>query len=198
MRRLIVMVAVAAVLVGVFSAGVTAQAAYQRLGNVWARSLRSTSTLITGGEASVGGGLDVAGNATIAGNATVTGSVGIGGDFTTDSDLYGTAFIGTGDVELGGFVVYDPVNTKTIVADGTLTTNGTNQPISSASAVGTSSIVPAGNGSLVHLINVGSNTITFTDTGALKLAGNAALGAADTLTIISDGTDWYEIARSNN
>lgn len=41
-------------------------------------------------------------------------------------------------------------------------------------------------------------TPTFTDGNNLKLAGNFVATADDTITLICDGTDWYEIARSAN
>ena len=40
--------------------------------------------------------------------------------------------------------------------------------------------------------------LTFTDGSNLKLAGNLATSADDTITIVCDGTDWYEVARSVN
>ena len=43
-----------------------------------------------------------------------------------------------------------------------------------------------------------TNTITITDTGTLKLSGNAALGQYDTITLWSDGTNWIEISETNN
>ncbi len=40
--------------------------------------------------------------------------------------------------------------------------------------------------------------LTFTDGNNLKLAGNFVTTADDTITLISDGTNWHEIARSAN
>lgn len=42
------------------------------------------------------------------------------------------------------------------------------------------------------------NILTFTDGNNLKLAGNLVTSADDTITLISDGTNWYELARSVN
>lgn len=39
---------------------------------------------------------------------------------------------------------------------------------------------------------------TATDGGNLKLAGNFAAGADDTLTIVWDGAAWFEVSRSTN
>jgi hypothetical protein len=41
-------------------------------------------------------------------------------------------------------------------------------------------------------------SLTFTDGNNLKLAGNFSATADDTITLISDGTDFYEVARSAN
>lgn len=40
--------------------------------------------------------------------------------------------------------------------------------------------------------------LTFTDGSNLKLAGNLVTTADDTITLVCDGTDWYEVARSVN
>lgn len=90
--------------------------------------------------------------------------------------------------------------TRIVVTEGsTITPVGTNQPISSTGAVGTSSIAaPTGVNNILYLVNVGSQTITLTDTGTLKLAGNFAMGVTDGITLMFDGTNWVEMARSNN
>ena len=82
-----------------------------------------------------------------------------------------------------------------------MTPAGSYQPLTSASNVGTSSIAgcAAGTtGETVDLVNGGSNTITFTDTGTLKLSGNAALGATDVLGLRCDGTNWVQRFKSDN
>lgn len=77
---------------------------------------------------------------------------------------------------------------------------GTYTRLTAAAAVGTSganiTVEPAG--TILVLVNVGSNTITFTETGTLKSAGNIALGATDTAMLVSDGTNWTQVAGSNN
>jgi parallel beta-helix repeat protein len=42
------------------------------------------------------------------------------------------------------------------------------------------------------------DALTFTDGNNLKLAGSFSTGTNDTITLMGDGTDWYEVARSNN
>ena len=43
-----------------------------------------------------------------------------------------------------------------------------------------------------------AGVLTFTDGSNLKLAGNFVTSADDTITIVCDGTDWFEVARSVN
>ena len=43
-----------------------------------------------------------------------------------------------------------------------------------------------------------SGILTFTDGSNLKLNGNFVTTADDTITLISDGTNWFEVSRSVN
>lgn len=87
-----------------------------------------------------------------------------------------------------------------VTDNSTVNPTGTNQVISSTTAVGTSgaNITVKPSGTILILRNIGSNTITFTETGTLVSAGNIALGANDSATLLSNGTNWYQIAASNN
>jgi hypothetical protein len=59
------------------------------------------------------------------------------------------------------------------------------------------SITAAGNkGREVRLVFAG--VLTFTDGSNLKLAGNFVTTADDTISLVCDGTNWYELARSVN
>lgn len=93
-------------------------------------------------------------------------------------------------------------STVTVTGNGSLNPTGTYQPISAtiASAVALSganiTVKPAG--TILILVNTGGQTITFTETGTLKSAGNIALGTLDSATLISNGTNWYQIGASNN
>ena len=40
--------------------------------------------------------------------------------------------------------------------------------------------------------------VTFTDGSNLKLAGNFVTSADDTIALVCDGTDWFEVSRSAN
>ena len=114
-----------------------------------------------------------------------------------------TNLVASGDITGGGkatagtFVVATKQTAITVTDATGFTPTGTYQPITAAGAVNpTVNILPAG--TLVILINTGSNAITISDTGIQKLTADAVLGQYDSLTIISDGTNWIELARANN
>jgi hypothetical protein len=103
-----------------------------------------------------------------------------------------------GYARVGTFLRVDPATAITVTSGGTVTPRGSYQPLTSAGNVGTSSITAGNAGDVLFLINTANTTITFTDTGTLKLGGNRALGQFDTLTLVSDGTNWIERAFANN
>ena len=89
--------------------------------------------------------------------------------------------------------------TGVVVAQGSIITpTGTYQPISAAGAVSTGSIATGTAGEILILTNTAANTITISDTGTLKLAGDAAIGQYDTLTLLSDGTNWLQVSKADN
>ena len=79
-----------------------------------------------------------------------------------------------------------------------ITPTGTFCNLYAAGAVSTDSIVAGTAGDMLILYNSSSATITISDTGTLKISGDTALGQYDSLTLISDGTNWVEIAQANN
>lgn len=107
---------------------------------------------------------------------------------------------GFASVRVSNFYRAQPRNVITLTMNADLDPTGSFQRIASAGAVSISGddlvVEPAG--TLLTLVNIGSNTITITETANVKSAGNVALGAADTATFLSDGSDWYQIAGSNN
>src|SRR6185369_15386247 len=88
--------------------------------------------------------------------------------------------------------------TIVVAPGGTITPTGFTTWLSSTlSTPGTSSIggcATATKGKLASFTNRASTTITLTDTGTLKLAGNVALGQYDTVLLQCDGTNWVQIA----
>lgn len=87
-----------------------------------------------------------------------------------------------------------------VTQDATVNPTGTYQRLTAAGAVSTSgaSITVKPAGTLLILVNTGSNSITFTETGTLISAGNIVLGAGDSATLLSDGTNYTQIGASNN
>lgn len=119
------------------------------------------------------------------------GDASIGGDLMT-----------TGVDTVGTFRIDTAAGAITVTPGGTVTPAGSYQPITAAaSGTGTSTIAGCATetaGERVTFINTSANTITFTDTGTLKLAGNAALGQYDSLGVICDGTNWVQTTKADN
>lgn len=76
-----------------------------------------------------------------------------------------------------------PVGESIVIVSGT--TNITSLPINDGHE-----------GSTVTLIF--QDVLTFTDGSNLVLAGNFSTSADDTITLVCDGTNWYETSRSAN
>lgn len=101
-------------------------------------------------------------------------------------------------VRVGTFERLVPGTTVVVTTDGTITPVASYQPLSSSGNVQTASIAAGTAGDVLYMINTSNTTITISDTGTLKLGGNRALGQYDTLTLISDGTNWVERSYTNN
>ncbi len=161
------------VLLGVIATN--AQTVQQKFEWVIAKKLTvNTDTAITGD-------LTVGDDATITGDAAVGGALAVTGATTTNT-----------------YLVLAPQATYTVTANGAITPTGSYQPLTSAGNVGTSSIAAGTAGTVLRLVNVGSNTITISDTGTLKLSGDIALGQYDSLLLLGDGTNWIQMGTSNN
>lgn len=108
---------------------------------------------------------------------------------------------GFANLRITNFYRAAPRSAITVTVNGTLNATGTNQRIQAAfpgAATSGANITVKPAGTLLILTNVSTNTITFTETGTLISAGNIALGANDAATLLSDGTNWTQIAASNN
>ena len=106
--------------------------------------------------------------------------------------------VSAGATALGAKLNLAPQTALVVTSGGTITPVGAYQQITAAGAVGTSAITAGNAGDVLILINTGSNTITLTDTGTLKLGGNAALGPSDALALFSDGTNWIQASKADN
>lgn len=100
----------------------------------------------------------------------------------------------TDDLTVVGDLTLSPSSAETIGYDEQIDPTASFHKITAAAARGTDNIAIGTAGDVLVLLNVGSNTITLTDTGTLLLSGNAALGQNDSIVLLSDGTSWYQIA----
>ena len=132
-----------------------------------------------------GGGLEV-----ISGGLTVTA----GGATITAGGLA----LSDGDLDVADDLTIAKQTWITVTDNLEIAPTGSYQPIAAAGAVGTSSITAGAAGDLLILTNTGTNAITITYTGTLKLSSNAALGQYDSLFLLSDGTNWVEIGEGAN
>lgn len=119
-------------------------------------------------------------------------TVNFGGDASVGDDL--TVI---GDVVVGA-TLWTARGTQTVTANGWITPTASFMQISAAGAVGTSNILTGTAGQRLTIVNGVNQTITISDTGWLKLSGNIALGQYDTLSLISDGSNWIQLGTSNN
>ena len=147
---------------------------------VWAKRLTVETTAAIGTDATVGSNLAVGGGANIVGNVTTDGTFSADGTITTQGNLYlipGTAI--------------------TVTDGSTITPTTAIQELASAGNVG-AALASCGDGQVLVLVNTTNTTITITDTGTIRLAGNAALGQWDSLTVVGSGVTCVEVARANN
>lgn len=166
------------------------------------RSLQVDHTTNIDGDTTMAGTLALTGALT--GSSTGTFATGLtvtaGGATITAGGLGVTA--GGITITDGNLVVADierltPQTTLAVASGTPITPVGSYQPISSTAAAGVTITVGTA-GDTVTFINITTPTITITDTGTTMLSGNAALGQYDTLTVYCDGTNWIEVAQTNN
>ena len=155
--------------------------------------------------AQVGGGVgwyNIIQNVMISGDLQVVDDLTVTDDTTFGDDILVTGSLSvTENTTLGTDVLVDnhtrfTKQTRIVVTDGsTITPLGTYTPISATATTGTSSIT-AGliAGQLLILHNIGTATITLTDTGTLHLTGNGTLTADDSTILIWDGSAWQQLA----
>ena len=104
------------------------------------------------------------------------------------------------NLRINNFYRAQPRTAITVTANGTIDATGTYQPLTAAAALGTSgdNLVTEPAGTILFLVNVGAQTITITETANIKASGNVVLGTLDSATFVSNGTDWYQTAESDN
>jgi hypothetical protein len=158
------------------------------------------ASLTKGGVMSLGSTVNsgsISGNITVSGGITTT-ALNVNG--TTSSTTIATTgnISATGGMQAGTWLLLTPATRITVTQDSTINPTGSYQPLGAAGATSTATITAKPAGSFLRLINETNQTITISDTGTLKLSADIALGQFDTLTLISDGTNWVQISTANN
>lgn len=115
-----------------------------------------------------------------------------GGDLSVADDL--TVL---GDVIVGANL-FTARATQAVTMNGWITPTAALMQLSAAGTVNTSRILTGTAGQRLTLLNGVNQSIVLSDTGWLKLSGNITLGQYDTLELVSDGSNWVQVATSNN
>lgn len=131
------------------------------------------------------------------GTLTLRPSSFIAGEITADKVTADNLVSEKADLVMGSMSLLAG-NVLTVTEGMTITLASPYQPLIASKAVTTSIILAGDAGQVAVLMNTGSDVITLSDTGTLKLSGNIALEQYDTLTLVSDGTNWIQLATSNN
>lgn len=174
------------------------------------RAIRVTVQAIFAGPVAIDNTLAVTGRTTTAGltsSAVITGtslalSAGMSATTGAFSGAVSTGALtpasvaSTAGVTAGSFLVLTP-RTAITVTTAAFTPTGSYQPIASASWV-TPTINILGAGTVLRLVNTGTNNITIADTSIQMLSANIVLGQYDSLALMSDGTNWIQVATSDN
>jgi hypothetical protein len=128
-------------------------------------------------------------------NLRVLGTTTLVGDLNATDDLT------VSDLATIGKIRNTVPATQTLAADVEITNTNSYLLISAAGNIGTGDVADctlANQGDVLAIENVSNTTITITDTGVLKLSGNAVLAQWDNLLIFCDGTNWVEFAQADN
>lgn len=120
------------------------------------------------------------------------------GDATAADDLIVTDDATVNDLFVSDWTRVVPQAAISVTMNAIITPTGSYQPLESAGTVNTASIATGTAGDLLVLENTAATSIVLTDTGTLKLSGNLTLGQYDSVTLLSDGTNWVQLATSNN
>jgi hypothetical protein len=144
-------------------------------------------------------------------NVNSNGTIGAGTSITSGTSIIagtslaagtsvvaGTSLAAGTSNTVGTFLVLTPAARITVTQNSTINPTGSYQPLGAAAGTSTATITIKPAGTLLRLINETTQTITISDTSTIMLTGDIALGQYDTLTLMSDGTNWVEIASSNN
>lgn len=127
-------------------------------------------------------------------------------------DLSGAAYVTLNSPDAGQRGIYDPTGAATAISGNPGgpydTFNGVTLPSQAQMLLPPGDIINITGTTNISNINVAlrgrkvtlkfADVLTVSDASNLKLAGDFTTSAGDTLTLISDGSNWYEVARSVN
>ena len=155
-------------------------------------------TLNVSGDQAVGGSITVTDDVTVGDDITAGGTItavtlAVSGAGTVDGNLSSG-----GDVQAAGFIRAAANTAISVTQDITITPTGSFHALTAAGNVSTGVIAAGDPGDILILFNEANLTITISDTGTLKLSGNLALGQYDSVVLLSDGTNWIQLATTNN
>jgi hypothetical protein len=194
-RVAVFMVAVLLVLLGAVAAN--AQTVQQKFEWVIAKRLTVNTQAAIGTDLTVGDDVAVTGDTDITGALGVTGGTTLSALQVNGNGVVTGTFSTTGNLAAQSKVYFIPPATLTVTDGATIAVTGAIMELTATGAVGADLAAPT-DGQIVFLVNVGAQTIVITETATAVMAGNATLGAGDTLSLAASGVKWYEVARSNN
>ena len=148
-----------------------------------------------------GGYLDVESNFRVWRDSSFRGDIYAEDDVTVTDQLVVSNDLVVSDFASIARLGYTASATQTLLADTPISVTSSYLLLSAAGSIGTGSIGTcnlANQGQLIVLENVSNTTITITDTGTLKLSGNAALAQWDSAAIVCDGTNWVQLYEQDN
>jgi len=159
----------------------------------WEMQSGATLDIQSGVAASISD-LTVSDDLTVADNATVSGTL------TIVEQVLATGDVRTGtDVQVAQVLRVVPNAAISVTNGAAFTPTGTFQPLTSFGTVTpTITETDADAGDILVLMVTSATTINIADTGTTKLSAAWAGGQYDTLTLMAEGDNWVEIARSNN
>lgn len=186
MRRIVTTVTIAIVLMLIVGIAVNAQAIRNTFDWVIANQLTVNNTSALTGDVSMGDDLTVT-DLVLAADVTATDDAVTGDDLTVGDDA-----------AIGSVLRLVAATSITVTQGATLSPTGSYQPITAAGNLSFGAITAGTAGDVLTVINASNTTITITDTSTLKLSGNLALGQYDSVMLLSDGTNWVQLATTNN
>ena len=146
--------------------------------------------------ADTGVNTDIGGTMTVNGNTEISGELGVDNHvrFVNTNAVWKTVTMG----QYYGLVAR-PRDIGTVTNGQSLGGLGYFYLCNAAAAVTCTVDNASATGHVFNVINTGTETITFADSGNLKLSGNAVLGQYDTLSLYAADTNvWVEMGQQDN